>query len=79
MSVYDGTKVKNPTKYVFKAVGYDIFDKRSNTPADGTIVIKTSPPGCPKNGTMGHCFVADATTGKFIGLVLLASLTKVTK
>jgi len=38
--------------------------------------VKTQPYGCPKNGTMGHCFVADASTGEFYGLVLLASLQR---
>ena len=40
----------------------------------GAEVQKTQPYGCPKNGTMRHCFVKDAETGAFYGLVLLASL-----
>lgn len=60
--------------YVFQAVGMDIFDRKSSTPENGTRVVKTQPAGCPKNGTMGHCFVADAETGAFIGLVQMASL-----
>lgn len=64
------------TVYVFKAVGWDRFDRRENTPEDGTLVVKTSPAGCPPNGTMGHCFVADAKTGEFIGLVMETSLTE---
>lgn len=40
----------------------------------GAIVVKAQPAGCPKNGTMGMTYVADAETGKFIGMVCLASL-----
>jgi hypothetical protein len=59
--------------YTFEPVGWDVFDPRHDLPR-GSRVVKTQPVGCPKNGTMGHCFVADAATGEFIGLVLTASL-----
>ncbi len=65
------------TVFRFEPVGMDVFDRRAHTPARGTLVVKTSPAGCPPNGTMGHCFVADAETGEFIGLVLVNSLVKV--
>lgn len=65
-----------PTVYRFKAVGLDAWENRPHTPKDGTLVVKTSPRGCPPNGTMGHCYVADAATGHFIGLVLVNSLVK---
>lgn len=61
--------------FTFKAVGWDKFRPHANTPDDGTRVVKTQPHGCPRNGTMGHCYVADADTGEFYGLVLLNSLT----
>lgn len=32
--------------------------------------------GCPRANTMGHCHVADATTGRFIALVCCNSLVK---
>ena len=32
------------------------------------------PVGCPRNGTMGHCYVEDVKTKAFIGLVLVSSL-----
>jgi hypothetical protein len=63
-------------RYTFEPVGLDIYDRRGNQPRPGTIVVKTQPHGCPKNGTMGHCFVADAETGHFYGLVLENSLRK---
>ena len=71
------TRAPRPgTRKVFHAVGADRFDRRPHTPADGTIVqVIKAPRGCPPNGTMGHCFIGDATTGAFIGLVLVNSLT----
>lgn len=63
--------------YRFQPVGLDVFDRRANQPEPGTLVVKTQPSGCPRNGTMGHCFVADADTGAFYGLVLVASLQPV--
>lgn len=65
----------NKKIYTFKAAGADLWDRRSNTPNDGDKVIKTQPAGCPRNGTMGHCFVA-TPEGKFIGLVCEGSLRK---
>jgi hypothetical protein len=64
--------------YKFEACGWDRFAPHANTPADGTLVRKCQPTGCPPNGTMGHCFVADVD-GNFLGLVLLSSLQPVSK
>ncbi len=63
--------------YEFVPTGWDVFDRRENQPHPGTLVRKCQPAGCPKNGTMGHCFVEDADTGDFYGLVLVASLRRV--
>lgn len=41
----------------------------------GTKVRVIQPHSCPKNGTMGQCYVEDATTGTFIGMVCINSLT----
>lgn len=60
--------------YTFRATGADLWDRRSHTPADGTHVRKTQPHGCPRNGTMGMCYVEDAATGQFIGMVSESSL-----
>lgn len=64
------------TVFVFTPVGMDVWDRSAHAPAPGTRVVKCQPAGCPKNGTMGHTYVADAETGHFYGLVLLNSLTK---
>lgn len=64
------------TTYTFQPVGFDLFAPHKGTPAAGTIVVKVQPPGTPRNGTMGHCFVADHYTGQFLGLVLVASLER---
>jgi len=68
-------KVRKGGVYVFKANGFDRFDRRSNTPDDGTVVRVCTPHGCPSPNTMGHCFV-ETLDGKFIGLVSTGSLTK---
>jgi len=47
--------------------------------ADGTLVYKTQPYGCPRNGTMGQCYVADAETGRFLRMVNEASLVRAGK
>lgn len=70
---------KQPVKrviYVFNPVGLDLFDRKPHQPAPGTRVVKCQPVGCPKNGTMGFCYVEDALTGQFYGLVLVNSLER---
>lgn len=71
------TKTKRETLYRFTPVGFDAFDRRPHQPAAGDLVVKTQPTGCPRNGTMGHCYVKDADTGEFRGLVLIGSLVKI--
>ena len=63
--------------FTFQPVGVDVWDRRAHQPEPGTRVVKVQPAGCPRNGTMGHCFVADAETGAFYGLVLVKSLQRV--
>lgn len=52
------------------------------TPHKGHQVEVTQPFGCPKNGTMGHCYVNCLTCGnisgrvEFVGLVCLGSMFK---
>jgi len=70
-------KVRKGAVYFFNAVGLDRFDRRANTPDDGTIVRVCTPYGCPPPNTMGHCFV-ETLEGKFIGLVCTGSLTPAT-
>jgi hypothetical protein len=61
--------------YEFQPVGVDIWDRRANQPEPGTLVVKCSGgAGTPPNGAMGHCYVADADTEAFYGLVLEKSL-----
>lgn len=64
--------------YKYEPVGMDIFNARKHQPKRGAIVVKCSGGlGTPKNGTMGHCYVKDANTGEFYGLVLTKSLIPV--
>lgn len=60
--------------YEYHPVGLDLWDRRAHQPEPGAVVVKTQPYGCPRNGTMGHCYVKDATSDVFYGLVLEASL-----
>jgi hypothetical protein len=68
-------KVRKGASYLFTAAGWDRFDRRDNTPADGTLVRVCTPYGCPPPNAMGHCFV-ETMDGKFIGLVSTASLSR---
>lgn len=61
-------------QFTFIRAGFDVFDPRDYLPADGTIVQKTQPFGCPRNGTFGQCYIADLS-GRFIGMVDLRSLS----
>lgn len=70
---------RRQTVYTFQPKGFDVFDRRANQPEPGTRVVKVQPAGCPRNGTMGHCFVADAETGHFYGLVQQSSLQRVAR
>ena len=61
---------------VFRPVGMDILDRRPYFPQPGTKVqVIKAPAGCPPNGTMGHCYIGDATTGDLLCLVLINSLS----
>jgi hypothetical protein len=66
-------RVRTGTKYIYYPVLLDRVDGRTGL-VPGTIVKVIQPYGCPKNGTMGHTYVGDAETGKFIGLVCCNSL-----
>lgn len=65
---------KKIKEYIYIPVGLDVFDARPHQPKLGTRVVKCQPAGTPKNGTMGHCFIANAETNEFYGLVLVESL-----
>jgi len=67
---------KKPKIFVYNPLGLDRFDPKSKAVA-GQLVVKVEIPNAPKNGTMGHCYIADAESNQFLGLVWLKSLTKV--
>ena len=64
-------------RFRFDPVGLDSYSRQCATLKAGTVVVKTQPIGCPRNGTMGHCYVEDAETGEFYGLVLENSLGRI--
>lgn len=63
------------TRKRFEPVGLDVWDARANTPERGEVVTVVQPYGCPRNGTMGHCYVEGPSKG--LALVLVASLQPV--
>ena len=66
-------RVRKGSIYQFRASLWDIADRRSNTPTEGSLVRVCHPRGCPPPNTMGHAHV-ETLEGKFIGLVACASL-----
>jgi hypothetical protein len=68
-------KVRKGGVYRFEASGWDVFDRKSNTPENGTLVRVCTPAGCPAPNVMNHCFV-ETLGGKFIGLVSCNSLVR---
>lgn len=54
----------------------DVCDGRTTLKA-GDRVRVVNLYGCPKANVMGHCYVADPWTDKFIGMVATASLRSV--
>jgi len=81
MSVYRRPALKptSSTVYVFDPCLLDIVDRRANTPDPGALVRKVQPPMTPKNGTMGHCYVAPLDFPDEFALVSLHSLRRATK
>ncbi len=73
-------KAKRSKRFVYKPVGMDRWDgpgareRLGPILAKGDVVVKVQPHGCPRNGTMGQCYVGHPETGDFIGMVNLASL-----
>lgn len=61
--------------YRYKPVMFDRLTERKVPLAEGTLVRKVQPHGCPKNGTMGQCYV-EGLDGTFYGLVCVDSLVK---
>lgn len=61
--------------YRFEPVGMDLWQGTPRV-ARGDLVRKCQPTGCPRNGTMGHCFIEDLD-GNFLQLVLVNSLVPV--
>jgi hypothetical protein len=71
-------KVTRMSKYVFDPVEIDKLWPCDQTPPPGAIVVKYQPYGCPRNGTMDHCYVRGIDGHKY-GLVHTKSLRPKTK
>ncbi len=59
--------------YAYYPCLIDVVDARTALKF-GDVVRVVNLPGCPPANTMGHCHVADAASGQFIGLVCCESL-----
>ncbi|VVC06393.1 Uncharacterised protein [uncultured archaeon] len=59
--------------YVYDPNGWDTLDPKTNL-EKGDVVRVINVHGAPPANTMGHCFVGDPLTSKFIGLVSTGSL-----
>lgn len=68
-------KVRVGTTYIYEAVGLDIYDNRTDL-ENGELVKVVNKFGCPPANTMRMCYVNRVSDGKFVGLVLTASLKK---
>jgi len=66
-------KVRVGQVLYYVANGLDRVDARTNL-EEGTQVKVINVHGCPPANTMGHCYVGDTITGKFIGMVCTNSL-----
>ena len=69
-------RVRAGSVYVYNPAGMDLWDARTDL-HEGDQVRVVNLPGCPRANVMGHCHVAHPETGRFIGLVLTASLDTV--
>jgi len=69
-------KVRANAVYIYNPAGADLWDARTDL-KEGDHVRVVNLPGCPRANVMRHCHVADPETGRFIGLVLTASLDSV--
>lgn len=70
-------KVRVNSKYTYNPVGMDIWSPCTDLKA-GEVVVVRNEHGCPPANTMRMCHVR-RLDGSFAGLVLTASLEKVTK
>lgn len=71
-------KVRANSIYRYSANGLDRFVPcQGNALSEGQLVRVVNLPSAPKANTMGQCYVADPTTGKFICMVSTSSLSKV--
>jgi len=76
----DRAKALRSQVYRYEPVLFDMLNPPKGRKLDtGTLVVKIQPHGCPRNGTMGQCYVGDPLTGEFIGMVCVNSLKKASR
>lgn len=62
------------TVYRYDPVLFDVITARKIPIPDGALLRKIELYGCPRGGTMGMCYVENAETEEFYGLVMVKSL-----
>jgi len=70
-------KVRVGSTYRFIPVGMDQWDSRAPNAVPGQLVVVRNMHGAPPANTMGHCYIFDAVSNEFLGLVLTNSLQPV--
>jgi hypothetical protein len=67
-------RVRTNSTYTFRANGLDRLLTQHHDARDEQRVRVIQLPGAPRANTMGHCHIADASTGAFLGMVSTGSL-----
>jgi hypothetical protein len=67
-------KVRIGSNYFYVPNGLDRCDPKTALESGAQVKVIKSPYGCPPSGTMGHTYVGELKSGKFIGLVHCNSL-----
>lgn len=62
--------------YRYDPVLFDMITERKVPIPDDALLRKIELFGCPRGGTMGMCYVENAETEEFYGLVMVNSLVK---
>lgn len=71
-------RVRVNAKYRYNPRGWDVVRPcQGNTLTPGQVIKVINLPSAPPANTMGHCYVADIATGKFLCMVSTSSLEAV--
>jgi hypothetical protein len=78
--IKNAEKAKRAKRYRYDPVLFDTLNPPAGRQIEpGTVVVKITMHGAPRNGTNRMCYIGDPETGEFIGLVMEASLKPIPK